>query len=151
MKTLESAGDKQEILARIASIHPQSPRRWGKMSPSQMICHLTDAYRMGLGERAVPPVALFPRAPIRWLALWVPIPWPHGFPAAPELNQRIGGTKPSDFERDVLELRATIERFTSRPRDFHWKKHPHFGSMTRKDWMRLGYLHANHHLRQFNA
>jgi hypothetical protein len=24
-----------------------------------------------------------------------------------------------------------------------------FGPMTEKDWMRWGYLHADHHLRQF--
>jgi Protein of unknown function (DUF1569) len=27
--------------------------------------------------------------------------------------------------------------------------HPIFGPMTAKDWMRWGYLHADHHLRQF--
>lgn len=151
MKTLESAADTQEILTRLASIHPQSRRRWGKMSPSQMICHLSDAYRMALGERTVAPVPFIPRAPLRWFALWVPIPWPHGFPAAPELDQQTGGTRPAIFDHDLSELRAAIERFTTRPREFRWQTHPHFGSMTRKGWMRLGYLHADHHLRQFSA
>jgi hypothetical protein len=27
--------------------------------------------------------------------------------------------------------------------------HSIFGSMTNQDWMRWGYLHADHHLRQF--
>ena len=27
--------------------------------------------------------------------------------------------------------------------------HPMFGPMTPEDWMRWGYLHADHHLRQF--
>jgi hypothetical protein len=29
------------------------------------------------------------------------------------------------------------------------ESHPMFGGMTAKDWMRWGYLHADHHLRQF--
>jgi hypothetical protein len=29
--------------------------------------------------------------------------------------------------------------------------HPMFGSMKRADWLRWGYLHADHHLRQFSA
>jgi hypothetical protein len=27
--------------------------------------------------------------------------------------------------------------------------HPFFGPMSREDWLRWGYLHADHHLRQF--
>jgi prephenate dehydrogenase len=27
--------------------------------------------------------------------------------------------------------------------------HPMFGPMSPEDWMRWGYLHADHHLRQF--
>jgi hypothetical protein len=29
--------------------------------------------------------------------------------------------------------------------------HPFFGQMTEKEWMRWGYLHADHHLRQFGV
>jgi hypothetical protein len=32
----------------------------------------------------------------------------------------------------------------------HTRDHPFFGSMQHADWMRWGYLHADHHLRQFN-
>ncbi len=27
--------------------------------------------------------------------------------------------------------------------------HPFFGAMSRQEWLRWGYLHADHHLRQF--
>jgi hypothetical protein len=152
MKNLAIPEDVQEILRRLQSIQSARPRRWGKMSASQMICHLSDAFRMFMGERSVtPPHGFYPHAMLRWFALWTPIPWPHGFPAVPELNQEIAGTQPAEFETDMRELHALIARFTHRPRDFEWQPHPHFGKMSEASWMRLGYLHCDHHLRQFGA
>jgi Protein of unknown function (DUF1569) len=152
MKSLRNAVDKEEILTRLGRIQPGNRPRWGKMSAPQMICHVSDAFRMFMGERKVTPAPAFvPRKLLRWVALWVPLPWPHGFPAVPELNQQIGGTGPTQFEADLRELRALIGRFTHQPRDFNWQPHPHFGSMREVDWMRLGYLHTDHHLRQFGA
>jgi len=152
MKTLANPADKQEILRRVQTIHPTSQRKWGSMSPHQMLCHLADGYRMYMGEK---PVALAsvkaPRPILKWVAIWVPFPWPHGFKTASELDQQIGGTPPAVFEADLRELQALIERFTRKPRDFRWPPHPHFGALSEKEWMRLAYLHPDHHLRQFGA
>jgi hypothetical protein len=152
VKTLQNQADKHELLRRLATIHPESTPRWGRMSALQMIAHLKDAFEMSMGLRRVSPVRVpYPRTMLRWTALWVPIPWPHGFPAAPELNQEVGGTPPREFAADVRDLAALIERFTRRPCDFEWRPHPHFGAMSERDWMRLGYLHTDHHFRQFGA
>src|SRR5579872_5748219 len=153
MKTLLNRADKEEILRRLDTIHPSSARRWGKMSAPQMIAHLNDAFRMFMDERAVKPVTLwYPRALLKWGALWAPVPWPHGFPAPPELDQRGGGTAPGKFAEDLAEVRRLIDRVTGEPRDFEWAAaHPHFGPLTPREWMRLGYLHTDHHLRQFGA
>ncbi len=51
MKTLGSADDKEEILRRMENVRPDSRRLWGKMSAHQMICHLSDGFRMYLGEK----------------------------------------------------------------------------------------------------
>ena len=70
----------------------------------------------------------------------------------PELDQQAGGgTSPVEFARDKRELRALLERFTKQPPDFSWGEHPHFGAMSEREWMRLAYLHADHHLRQFGT
>jgi hypothetical protein len=152
MKTLRNTKDKAEILERLQKIQPASQRRWGKMSAHQMICHLSDAYRMFLGERAVSPESLwYPRTLLKWCALWVPIPWPRGFKAVPELDQHAGGTPPAEFAADVQALNDLVDRFTRMPPDSKWQPHPHFGKMSYDAWMRLGYLHTDHHLRQFNA
>jgi hypothetical protein len=152
MKTLQAESDKSEILRRLSTIEPGRRPRWGKMSAHQMVCHLSDALKAFMGIRPVTATSLwYPRAPVRWIALWVPIPWPRGFPARPELDQNIGGTPPGEFSVDLRELCELTNRFTRRPPDFEWRAHPHFGKMGDEDWMRLGYLHADHHLRQFGA
>jgi hypothetical protein len=44
-----------------------------------------------------------------------------------------------------------MERFSSADVSVDWPAHPIFGAMTRRAWMRWGYLHVDHHLRQFSA
>ncbi len=152
MKNLLSPRDKEEIIARLQAVRPTSPRLWGKMSAQQMVCHLTDGVRMYMGLKPVRLVPVpFPRTLVKWVALWVPIPWPKGFKTAPELDQQVAGTPPAEFDSDMRELRSLVDRFTQQPRDFHSQPHPHFGQMSDKEWSRLAYLHMDHHLRQFGA
>ena len=153
MESLSNPDDKAELLRRLRSVRPDSKRRWGKMNPHQMICHLSDAYLVYSGEKKVVfPRNYLPRPLLRWFAVWVPLPWPHGFPTAPELDQQAGGgTPPVEFERDVRELEQMIERFAQFPLEHRWPEHPTFGRMSPAAWMRLGYLHADHHFRQFSA
>ena len=47
-------------------------------------------------------------------------------------------------------VRETAERMEMVAKGTRWtEEHPIFGAMSVKDWMRWGYLHADHHLRQF--
>jgi hypothetical protein len=88
---------------------------------------------------------------VKWVALYAPIPWPKGVPTRPEMDQFAGGTAPSDFENDRKMLIELIERFTNSKRDFVWSPHPIFGNMPDPEWLRWGYLHTDHHLRQFGV
>jgi len=150
MKSLSHPQDCQEILTRLAQIRPTTPRRWGKMTAPQMICHLRDSFLSVMGEMPVSPAhSLFWRV-MKWGALYAPAPWPKGVPTRPELDQAAGaGTPPAVFDADLHSLIATVERFVSQPRDFEFQPHPLFGHMSEKQWMRWGYLHTDHHLRQF--
>jgi hypothetical protein len=153
MKNLRNAKDKEEIVRRMETVRAGSQRLWGKMSGHQMICHLSDGFRLYMGEKKAAPVGgIYPSRVLRWFALWVPLRWPQGFRTMKELDQQGGGgTSPVEFDRDLHELRSLLERFTKRPRDSTWGVHPHFGTMNEKEWMRLAYLHADHHLRQFGC
>ena len=149
-RTLADADCKTEILARVRALQPDSVRRWGRMTAHQMVCHLIDCNRMALGEVVVTaPAARVPRAIVKWVSLHTPVPWPAGLPTNPELDQEVGGMRPDDFAGDVAALESTVERLTSRAGRSDWPRHPDFGAMSEGDWLRWGYLHMNHHLRQF--
>lgn len=149
-RTLADADCKAEILARVQTLRPDSVRRWGRMTAHQMVCHLIDCNRMALGELAVtaPPTRI-PRAIVKWVSLYTPMPWPAGLPTNPELDQDVGGMRPGDFAGDAAALEVTVERLTSRTGRGDWPQHPDFGTMSEGDWLRWGYLHIHHHLRQF--
>lgn len=152
MRTLSHSADKEQILSRLKTVGPGSPRKWGKMSAHQMVCHLSDGFRLYMGELQAQPAKMpVPASWMKTVALWAPFKWPTGFQTAPEIDQEIDGTVPAVFEGDVADLRDLIARFTRKPYDFAWPRHPHFGFLTEKEWMRLAYLHCDHHLRQFGA
>jgi hypothetical protein len=152
MKNLSNQQDRDQLRNRLQRLAADSPRRWGKMSAHQMICHLSDSFKAGTGEKEVSSTGnVFHRSVVKWLALYAPVPWPHGVPTRPEMNQDIGGTRPLEFEKDRAELLSIIERFSRSQRDFDWHPHPLFGLMADRDWFRWGYLHVDHHLRQFGV
>ena len=149
MRTLETKSDCESIPARVSALTSSDARLWGKMSPHQMVCHLCDSYKIALGEKSVSMATGFlQRTLIKFLALRAPMEWPHGTPTRPEVEQGVGGTAPVEFERDRAELLSIIDRFCGSAIDPKIQ-HPFFGPMTRQEWMRWGYMHADHHLRQF--
>jgi hypothetical protein len=150
LKSIDQPVVKREIVERIARLRPDLERRWGRMTARQMVCHLNDAFLGVMGERAVPIDPDFRwRGLIKWCALYLPARWPQGFPTRPEIDQEFDGTVPGDFEADRQTLLALVERFTRLPREFEFKPHPMFREMTERQWMRWGWLHTDHHLRQF--
>jgi hypothetical protein len=151
VRTLANLGDKDEILRRVQSVCANSPRQWG-----QDVCtpdDLPSGRRLSLVHGRDSSVSRYDAsaALMKTVALWAPFRWPQGFKTAPEIDQEIDGTPPTIFEGDVAHLRDLIARFTRKPCDFDWPTHPHFGLLTEKEWMRLAYLHCDHHLRQFGA
>lgn len=152
MKSLANAENRQEILERLGAIGPASQRRWGKMTVAEMVCHLSDALSVSMGEKKTRPVSnWFSRTVFKWAALWFPTPWPHGVKTVPECDAQVGGTRPGEMENDLRELREVFDRFTRQPRGYELQMHPIFGQLSEKEWMRWGYLHTDHHLRQFGA
>ena len=149
--TLSHPQARAEILRRIEALTPRSERRWGRMTPHQMVCHLSDACRAALGERRVPVIGtLWERTVIRWLAIHTNVKWPQGVRTVPEADQELGGTRPTEFARDVDELRGLIQRFSG-PEAQLSGYHPLFGALSAAEWGRFSYRHADHHLRQFGA
>ncbi len=150
-KTLANVADSEEIARRLAALTPESARQWGMMSVGGMVCHLDDSYQVALSGRMVARVRVpIPRRMIKYLALRTSLPWAKNMKTLPELQQGAGGTCPGSFADDQARLLDTLMRFNSCP-TLAQAQHPFFGAMSREDWLRWGYLHADHHLRQFSA
>jgi hypothetical protein len=152
MKTLARQREKAEILRRVRTLRPESGRRWGRMSAHQMVCHLSDSVRVATGQRsASPATGPLQRTIVKWVALYLPLPWPGGYPTRPEIDQELGGTTPGDFAADVMDLEALLALITAEAGGVEWGTHPIFGRMSEAAWLRWAYLHTDHHLRQFGV
>lgn len=152
MKTLSRPSDKAEILVRLRSLRPDAASRWGRMSAHQMVCHLADWSRMVLGQKPVVVTSgPWQRTALKWFVLYVPLRWPHGILTSVELDQEQGGTRPGDFAADLAQVELLLESVTAPNRSLDRPPHPVFGPLSDAEWLRLGYLHTDHHLRQFGA
>ena len=147
--SLQDAGVRRETRARLASFHPEAKRRWGRLSLGGALCHLALSYEMAAGlttcgERT----GLLQRSAFRYLALHVPVQWARGYPTLPELVEGASGVRPGDFACNRARLLTGYEQFLVSDVRIG-RAHPIFGPLTGWEWMRWGYLHADHHLRQF--
>ena len=86
----------------------------------------------------------------KWIAINSGLKWPHGVATIPEVDQEIGGTKPVEFARDRHELEVLMETFARRSAS-ELQPHPIFGRMSTREWQRWGWMHMDHHLRQFGV
>ncbi len=146
MSTFSDAAAKTAVRQRLERLTPNTPRKWGKMTPHQMVCHLTDGYRSSAGERTVAPVHnVFTRTVVRLIALHTPMTWPRGVKTVPEGDQEQGGTRPAEWDRDLAELLRRIDAFTA----IDGRPHAIFGPLTGSEWNVWAFRHADHHLRQF--
>ena len=152
MKTFAREACRADIIRRLRQIRPDSVRRWGTMTPHQMICHCADACRMASGEARPADISTrVTRGPIKWIALYAPLPWPTGIQTVPELDQRTCGTRGDTFEADVATLEGLLGTIRPRTDGAPWPRHPIFGRMSQRAWLRWAYLHMDHHLRQFGV
>ena len=147
MSTFADPAIRALVRQRMERLTPNSTRQWGRMTPHQMVCHLTDAYRMALGERNPAAVDnLLSRTAMKWYALHTNMPWPKGVSTVPEADQYKQGTKPVAWEPDHLRLLSIVDRFM--PTEGH--RHPIFGPLSANEWNIWAFRHADHHLRQFS-
>jgi hypothetical protein len=148
MRTLTNSNDLVALKQRLHTVQPGDRALWGIMSAAEMICHLRGAFHMAMGDIPSAPVAVpLPRAALKTIALWAPIPWPKNFETVPALKRGMPAMQVGLFAADKAETLAELDRFC-RPTQVR-VDHAFFGTMSFGDWMRWGFLHTDHHLRQF--
>ena len=150
MKTVVDPAVLRSLTERLMALRPESQRRWGTLTAHEMLCHIGDAAEMVLRIRPRErPIAPRRRLVVKWLALWTPVRWPHGWRTNPHQDPRIGGTRPSDFARDLQRALGAIHGIAAATGDALEPVHGLFGKMSTRDWQRWAYKHTDHHLRQF--
>jgi hypothetical protein len=112
-----------------------------------MVFHLICAYDVALGQRSVGPVKGPPPWLLKWAGLRSGMRWPKNLATTPELEVALRTEPVPEFGESVARAITKMEAVASGEQSAG--SHPMFGRMTAADWMRWGYLHADHHLRQF--
>jgi hypothetical protein len=147
MKSLASKEVLVETKDRLHRLTPEDRALWGKMSVMQMLRHLSCSYDVALADREVGPMKGPPPWLLKFAALRSGLRWPKGTPTTPELIRALEEESAATFAELVDE---NVEKMMAVANGTRWQaRHPMFGKMSVKDWMRWGYLHADHHLRQF--
>jgi hypothetical protein len=134
------------IETRVKALRPDAPRKWGAMTPEQMLWHVSQLLSFALGQgKCEPQKAPMPLPILRFLLL--NMPWPTGAPTNP--NALAKDTYDFDAERE--RLLGLIGEFTSKPVDGPWPFDPSFGAVTGRFASKLQAKHLDYHLRQFNT
>ena len=147
MRSLWQAGTRAEVVARVTRLTPEHRAQWGRFTAPQMLAHITDSLRMAFGDLQTQSKRLPLRhPPLKQLAIyWMPMP--KGLPTATELIARM----PGEWEGEMQDFCALVERFSREAPERAWPEHPAFGTMNARRWGTLGYRHTDHHLRQFGV
>ena len=149
MKSLFQPADRDELLARLHALQPESTRQWGKMNPAQMLCHCARALEAGTGDRPMKQKLLGRiLMPFFRSSILGEKPFSKNSPTDPTFV--VSDT--CDFAGERARLITLINRFVDRGEAAAAKEtHAFFGKMTGQEWGELMYKHLDHHLRQFGG
>lgn len=151
MKNLYDAAVVNQVKTRLENLEPQTERRWGSMTPAQMLAHCSTSMQWAVGE-VVPekgplPIRLMGRL-VKPMVFRNEDPLRKNSPTAKSLiiaDER-------DFEKERARLSGLIDRFSSGgPTACTNNPHSFFGRMTPQEWAILMYKHLDHHLQQFGV
>jgi hypothetical protein len=150
MKTIFDAEARDELLERLARLAPDSPREWGKMTPSQMMEHTARVLEMATSPEQ-PMKQIFLGKALSWIfknKFLGPEPFRKNAPTGPDYVIK----DEPDFDATRSRLNELIAVFHSRGSDgLDGNVHPFFGRLSGKQWGETQYKHVDHHLRQFGV
>jgi hypothetical protein len=150
VKTVGDPRVVRSLRERLGALSADTRRRWGTLTPHEMLCHLGDATAMVLQVRPRrEPVPQRHRPALKTVLLWSPVPWPRGWPTNPSLDPKAEGTRPSHFSKDLARAVEGIAAIATAAPGSLEPAHGFFGTMSLADWQRWAYRHTHHHLRQF--
>ncbi|MFN8284237.1 MAG: DUF1569 domain-containing protein [Chitinophagales bacterium] len=148
MASLFDKSTQDSMFARINRLSAASTRKWGTMSVSQMLKHMSVAFAVPINKIQVPKDKLYylsanPFA--RWMMIKVMTKWPKNLVTAESFKVK----NDPDFEATKQELLANLYDFLNAT-TFDGV-HPVFGVMSKELWGNAMAIHLNHHLEQFGV
>jgi hypothetical protein len=138
--------ERDSLLRRFEQLRPDAKPAWGSFDAPRMLCHLSDALRVAVGELpTVPQHSWLSRTFGRLFVVHTPLQPPPGkVMTAPEMLS----SRPADWQTDLATLKQLAQRVSAGGAT---AVHPTFGPLTPREWAQLSWKHINHHLRQFGV
>ena len=134
---------------RINRLTTDSARKFGTLSPANMLRHLRFTTDISTGEQQSEDLSQpFVRA-ILWILFFNLITtWPGGKIKGPDF---VTPTADKDFDEEKELLLAAMGRFVDKLESDPNEKHvnPGLGRLTMRQWSHLHGIHNHHHYRQF--
>ncbi len=137
---------RQEIIARINKLTPQTPHLWGRMDVSQMLAHLQVPIGVAEGTHKLPRTfigRIF--GPIAKKMLYNDKPFKRSLPTDKSFVMK----GPKEFETEKQGLIKMIINFNEQ--NMVDTPHPFFGRLTKEQWSKGTWKHLDHHLQQFGV
>jgi len=148
MRSIFDSDERARILRRLQTLRPNTRARWGRMTASQMVCHLIDAVESSAHPPTGPAgTGVLTHFPIKQLVIYW-LPWPKArLQSPPELLV----TTPTAWDADLARLTDAIARAAARSPHAPWPHSDVFGPLSGRQWGALLRTHIDHHLRQFGV
>ena len=151
MQNVFDAKEAQQYIDRINQLTPETQRKWGKMSVSQMLAHCNVAYSLAFEpEKHKKPsfIAKFLLSEFVKPKIIVEQKYKQNLPTSPVFiisNER-------DFELEKKKLIGNIQRVQQLGREaFDGKEHINFGKIDAQGWNNMFANNLNHHLSKFGV
>lgn len=149
MSTLGDASARTQLIARMALLTEDSKALWGQMTVGQMLrhCRLWEEMKRDIKQYSRPLIGRIIGPLILKQVLRQPL-LRRNSPTIPEMVVRDQDIDLNAERKLLTELLVThvVEQDPT-----YRFLHPFFGRMTQAQIDRLGYLHLDHHLRQFGV
>ncbi|HYV94756.1 MAG TPA: DUF1569 domain-containing protein [Chitinophagales bacterium] len=149
MKSLRDKPTRDELVARVDKLTPETKALWGKMNATQVLRHMTMGVLTATGDTKIAPVkSPMPKFLMKIFLLNIKPPKAKA-ETFKEMNMVANGIMPTDFEAERANLKAAIDK-VFQAQNF-LPETPMSIKMRSTDWGKLGYNHTDHHLRQFGV
>ena len=145
MPSFNEKKTRDAIVQRMEKLTKDSVRKWGKMTPDQMVHHCNRSLEYLHGKFLIPfrGNGFTSSGFFKFMVLGVPLAFPKG---KADTFQELLSDGTYNLEKEKSHFIHLVNEYDTIQR---WPTSPFMGKMTKDDWGIMTYKHFDHHLRQF--